>query len=87
MKKRYTKPEIFYESFYISQNVGASCEITDSKDPRLLMTGALGGIDGYAFSISCEVDITNGGGDGNWNGVCYHVAAQPVDNPVNFHAS
>jgi len=74
VKKVYSKPQIVFESFSLSQNIAAGCEITDPKDPILAMTGAGpdGGV-GYAFSISCDVDVTNGGGDGGYNSVCYHV--------------
>ena len=88
MKKTYSKPEIFYESFSLSQNIAAGCEIKDPHDPKLEMTGAgvNGGI-GYAFSTSCDADVTNGGGDGWYNNVCYHVFGQNVENPINVHTS
>lgn len=86
MKKVYSKPEIIFESFSLSQNIAAGCEITDPKDPILAMTGVgPGGSVGYAFSTSCDVDVTNGGGDGEWNGVCYHVFNN--NGAINVHTS
>lgn len=80
MKKAYVKPEIVFESFSLSQCIAAGCEITDPKDPLLLVTGAgLNGGDGYAFSTSCDVDYTNGGGDGEYGSVCYHVPGETLN--------
>ena len=88
MKKRYSKPDILFESFSLCQNIAAGCEIKP-KNPILLMTGVLGDRDGFAFndSSSCDVDVTVAGGDGDYNGVCYHTFNQNVENPVNVFAS
>ena len=77
MKKVYSKPEIFFESFSLSQNIASDCEVKPG-DSILEFTGAGAGLGGgsvgYAFSATnCDVDVTNGGGDGEYNGVCYHV--------------
>lgn len=81
MKKVYSKPVIIFESFSLSQNIAAGCEITDPKDERLLFTGL-----GYAFIESCEymVDDITVGGDGSFNGICYHVF---TDGSMNLHNS
>lgn len=80
MKKVYSKPMIIFESFSLSQNIAAGCEITDPKDPALEFTGL-----GYAFTESCDVDVGNGGGDGEWNGICYHVFGS--EGAMNLHNS
>ena len=70
MKKVYSKPEIFFESFALSQNI-ATCEYTDPNDPDLYMTGK-----GFAFTdgANCQFQVPNqAGGDGEFNGICYHV--------------
>lgn len=72
MKKIYSKPEIAFESFSLSQNIAAGCEYTDPKHPDLYFTGI-----GYAFTTGCDVKFSDGGGDGEYNGICYHV---PTDN-------
>ena len=74
MKKTYSKPEIAFESFSLCNSIAAGCEITDAKDPRLEMTGVgpNGGI-GYAFTMTCDADVTGGAGDGIFNTICYHV--------------
>ena len=73
MKRTYEKPEIFFESFTLSLNIASNCEV-GPKNPRLEMTGVgeNGGV-GYAFSSSCDADVTDAGGDGGYNGVCYHT--------------
>lgn len=50
--------------------IAAGCEITDLKDPKLFFTGK-----GHAFiSVeSCTYEIILQGGDGQYNGICYHV--------------
>ena len=86
MKKVYSKPVIIFESFSLSQNVAAGCEITNPKDPLLSFTGVgPDDTDGYAFTKSCDVDVDNGSGDGKYNDVCYHV----FDNggTLNLHNS
>ena len=80
MKKAYSKPQIYFESFSLSQNIAAGCEITDPKDERLYFTGL-----GYAFSSSCDVPMTDAGGDGEYNGICYHVFSN--NGAMNVHTS
>ena len=74
MKKTYSKPEIAFESFSLCNSIAAGCAITNPKDPLLEMTGMgpNGGI-GYALTMTCDVDVTGGSGDGEYNGICYHV--------------
>lgn len=86
MKKVYSKPVIIFESFSLSQNVAAGCEITNPKDPALLFNGmGPNGTDGYAFTESCDVDMSVGGGDGECNGICYHVFSS--NGGMNLHNS
>ena len=78
MKKTYSKPEIVFESFTMSTNVAANCEVVDPHDPRLYFTGV-----GYAFTKGCEVSVSEGG-DGEFNGICYHI---PDGGKLNLFAS
>lgn len=80
MKKPYSKPEIYFESFSLSQNIAAGCEVTDPHDERLYFTG-----EGFAFTSACDVNMDNGGGDGEFNTICYHVLSS--DGGMNFFAS
>lgn len=83
MKKAYSKPEIVFESFSLSQNIAAGCEYTDPKDPDLEFTGL-----GFAFTseANCSYQVPNQvGGDGEYNGICYHVFTN--NGAVNLHNS
>lgn len=87
MKKVYSKPEILFENFALSLNIAnAGCEIRDPHHELLAFTGmgADGGV-GYAFTNSCDVNMDNGSGDGEHNGICYHVFSS--NGGMNFHAS
>lgn len=71
MKREYSKPQIIFESFALSQNIAANCEYTNPQDPDLFMTGK-----GFAFTdgANCQHKVPNQvGGDGEFNGICYHV--------------
>lgn len=83
MKKVYSKPDIIFESFSLSQNIAASCEYTDPKDPSLYMTGK-----GFAFTneSNCQYQVPDqAGGDGEFNGICYHVFSN--NGAANFFTS
>lgn len=76
MKKVYSKPQIVFESFALSQNIAANCEYT-KDDPKLYYTGM-----GFAFTdeANCEYSVPNQvGGDGEYNGICYHVLADNIN--------
>lgn len=67
MKKKYTKPAVVFEDFTLSTNI-ATCEVTDPHDSRLFFEGM-----GFVFGQNCEFPLVNPGGDGEHNGICYHV--------------
>ena len=75
MKKVYTKPQIEFESFTLCNNIAAGCETTtnlpsanqcgmDFSGLVVFMTGMTG---------CTGIQIDNVGGDGEFNGICYHV--------------
>ena len=68
MKKIYSKPEIAFESFSLSQSIAAGCEIRDLTSSILYVEGF-----GYAFSSSCSHNVVDSSGDGEANGICYHT--------------
>lgn len=83
MKKVYSKPDIIFESFSLSQNIAAGCEYTNSVDPNLYMTGK-----GFAFTdeANCQYKVPDQvGGDGEFNGICYHVFSN--GGAINFFNS
>ena len=69
MKKRYTKPDIVFESFSLSSSI-ASCDVKIENS-----TGGLCGLqmdDAFLFVIGvtgCELHVEDGG----FNRICYHV--------------
>ena len=83
MKKAYSKPQIYFESFSLSQNIAAGCEVPVG-DPRLEFTGL-----GFAFTDednNCGYKVPGQvGGDGEYNGICYHVFTN--EGKVNLHNS
>lgn len=80
MKKTYTKPEIFFESFTLSTNIAADCEEIFS-----LMAQDICGIpnengipnkDIFNLTVvgtQCDV---HGYGNEQYNGLCYHVPTE-----------
>lgn len=82
MKKAYMKPEIMFEDFSLSQNIAAGCEekITNPSQDQcgiefgqeVLFVASLGDVCTPDGQLMVE-DV--GGGDGVYNGICYHVFA------------
>ncbi|MBQ8813365.1 MAG: hypothetical protein IJZ85_02555 [Lachnospiraceae bacterium] len=75
MKKIYTKPEIMFESFALSSNIAGDCEMQTNLPSNstcgLDFSGLKVFLDGMGGCSDIEVD--NVGGDGEYNGICYHV--------------
>ena len=76
MKKTYIKPEIMFDSFELSTNIAGSCDeklytpnntscgyVPEGYDKAIFITGISG----------CEEKHDDGNGDGDYNGLCYHV--------------
>lgn len=75
MKKAYTKPEIVFESFSLSQNIAAGCE-EKTNTPAQGQCGIEFGAEILFLDTAgslCTDKIKNVGGDGEYNGLCYHV--------------
>lgn len=78
MKKAYMKPEIIFEDFSLSQNIATGCE--EKIDTQSNNQCGIEWTDGTLF-LSTMTDVCNskfnpmdnGGGDGEWQGICYHV--------------
>ena len=78
MKKAYSKPEIYFDSFELSSSIAAGCEYKANfaAGACALADPAFGNV--YLDGISgCAVTQV----DGAYNGICYHV---PSDNTNLF---
>lgn len=78
MKKVYTKPEIFYESFSLSQNIAGDCEEKTNNPSNNACAFDFSGINVFLSSMAgicdgIQVNPDSYGGDGEFNGFCYHV--------------
>ena len=75
MKKFYTKPEIMFDSFTLSTNIAGDCEekmnLPSNSSCGLDFSGLMVFLDGMGGCTNIKVD--NVGGDGEFNGICYHV--------------
>lgn len=75
MKKVYTKPEIMFESFTLSQAIAGDCETTTDLQSNttcgLDFSGVIVFMTGMGGCTGIQVD--GAGGDGEFGGVCYHV--------------
>jgi len=75
MKKVYSKPEIVFENFSLSTNIAGDCE-----EKTNLLSSNICGMDFSGLNVFLEgitgcsdIKIGNVGGDGEFNGICYHV--------------
>lgn len=75
MKKIYTKPEIMFEDFTLSNAIASGCEektnLPSSNQCGMDFSGMTVFMDGMSGCTDIKVD--NVGGDGEFNGICYHV--------------
>ena len=77
--KKYTKPAIGFESFFLSSSIADVCEITSLTDPKLQLPGVgniFTSIDncGYQTNLGSDgtSEYTGLAGDGSYNTICYH---------------
>lgn len=77
MKKTYSKPKIYLESFSMSQNIAGDCEVKTNTPSR-----GQCGVDFGPYVLFLDTEnsdctgdgrVTSQGGDGEYNGICYHV--------------
>ena len=75
MKKAYTKPEIMFEDFTLSSSIAGTCEedtnVHSMGNCGMDFSGLMVFLDGMGGCTDIKVD--NVGGDGDFNGICYHV--------------
>ena len=75
MKKKYEKPIFVFEDFSLSTTIAGDCEVklsTPTNDTcGMDFSGLKVFLDGMGGCTDIQVD--NVGGDGEFNGICYHV--------------
>ena len=79
MKKIYTKPEIIFEDFTLSENIAGTCEsIVGNPSKGTCPVMGTGGIRMFDGTISaCDfAPEDQGGTEDQWDGFCYHVPTQ-----------
>ena len=77
MKREYSKPMIMFENFTLSTNIAGDCEYK-TNSPSASNCGIEYGseilfLDSVTSVCTDKVGITDFGGDGEYNGYCYHV--------------
>lgn len=76
MRKVYTKPEIFFESFSLSQSIAAGCEVPTNTPAQNQCGVDASGINVFITGMTGCEDFPvpdNGGGDGAYGKICYHI--------------
>lgn len=74
MKKTYEKPMIVFEDFSLCTNIAAGCEVKTetwgNKTCGMDFSGVMIFLD---TMTGCVEKVDSVGGDGDYNGICYHV--------------
>lgn len=80
MKKIYSKPEIMFEDFTLSENIAGDCEGEPVGNPTRGSCAIIGTGRQAIFSdrvSACDFTPTElGGTDDMWDGLCYHVPTE-----------
>lgn len=86
MKKTYSKPEIAFESFSLSHNIAAGCEEKTHTPAARACAVDFSGVSLFLDDMDAckDIQVDNLGGDGEFNGICYHVY---TDGQKNFFNS
>lgn len=75
MKKTYSKPQILFEDFTLNTSIAGDCEEkTNTPAQRQCGLDFGAGVVFLEAAKYCTIDVPdNGNGDGEYNGLCYHV--------------
>ena len=76
-KRKYSKPEIFFDDFSLSTNIAAGCEFIPIDNAT--ECGVPYGRGKVIFTQLMTGCIDKVGADGEFNGICYH---NPTDYQV-----
>ena len=75
MKKRYEKPQIVFEDFTLSTNIAGDCDVQTNLPSNSTCGMDFSGLHVFLDEMDgcADIEITNVGGDGDFNGICYHI--------------
>lgn len=77
MKKVYSKPEIMFEDFTLTTNVASGCDVPTNLPSQnecgMDFSGVVVFMTGMTGCTGVQIDPTAPNGDGEYNGICYHV--------------
>lgn len=75
MKKVYSKPEIMFEDFTLSVNIAGDCEEKTNNPSNSTCGMDFSGLKVFLDGMGgcSDIPVDNVGGDGEFNGICYHV--------------
>lgn len=75
MKKVYSKPEIMFEDFSLNNAIAAGCEATTNLPSSNQCGIDFSGVVVFIQEMTgcTDIKVDNVGGDGEYNGLCYHV--------------
>lgn len=75
MKKVYSKPEIMFEDFTLSTNIAGDCEAKTNLQSNDSCGMNYSGLTVFMVEMDgCTgIQVQYEGGDGIYNGICYHV--------------
>lgn len=76
MKKKYEKPQIIIENFSLSTAIAGSCEVKSDMQNAGQCAFDFSGLKVFLDSmgsVCTDVKVKDMGGDGDFNGMCYHV--------------
>lgn len=82
MKKRYSKPEIMFESFTLSVNIAGDCEIKIDNQSQNTC-GYIQGTGGETLFINASTGCSFEKEDNENNGFCYHI---PIESNNLFNS-
>lgn len=81
MKKIYSKPEIMFESFALSENIAAGCDtIVDNSTSGVCAYITRTGLNVFMSSIDACSTTED---DGDYDGFCYHI---PIETKNLFNS-
>lgn len=73
MKKKYSKPEIMFESFTLSTNIAGGCVQSTHEDQGCGRLFSNGEVVFMIDSTGCATKVVpDQDGDGMWGTYCYH---------------
>lgn len=81
MKKRYQKPEVYFEDFELSTNIATACGVPTKTSHDGVCGITIPGVPGIVF-ISGPASQCTRGADGDYD-ICYHV---PTDAQKLFNS-